>query len=99
MNGPEFRALISVSLQASVSLYVFWISVTPLAPITRVLFLPALLGGFLIGLIVGIGSALVSLPFCFSRFLAVWVGAIGLVRTLWPRSELLTAIMTTLFFA
>lgn len=99
MDHPEFRSLISISLQAAVSIDVFWISVTPLAPIIRVLFLPALLGDFLIGLIVGVGSALVSLPFCFSSFLVIWVSAIGLARTLRPRRELLAAMMTTLFFA
>ncbi len=66
--------LVAVGLQESIAFAVIGPPLTVVAPVVGVLVLPRVLSISLIGLIIGIGSHLVSLPLGFSGLLA------GLVR-------------------
>ena len=67
--------MVPVVLQQSIAFAVIGPPLTVVAPVVGVLALPGVLGVSLIGLIIGIGCHLVSLPLGFSGLLAELVGA------------------------
>jgi hypothetical protein len=67
--------LVAVGLQQSIAFTAIGSSLTVVAPVVRVLALPRVPGVTLVGLIIGIGGHLVSLPLGFSGLLAGLVGA------------------------